>query len=298
MGYGLLGLVLAALLGAGWLLGYILPHAIVDTDRSERWRVYRGVTPASMGLRADAFRCEVEPGLVLIGWFLHADGTPHGTIFLLHGHNSCKEAMLRLGQLFAAQGYNALLYDSRGQGESGGRFCTFGYYEHRDCSRCLDEVVARYGTEAGAVAIYGNSFGGAVALQAMAQDARFRCGVVESTFATLHEIVQDYEFQLSGRRLDRLSDAALERAGVLAGFPPAAVCPEDAARHIRRPVLMIHGTADTNISFRYGKRIFQNLTTPGSEWFPVPGANHGDLWQVGGEPYRARILDFIAHWDR
>ena len=236
--------------------------------------------------------------MVVRGWFLHAVGTPRGTVLLLHGHNSCKEAMLSLGKLFVAEGYNALLYDSRGHGESGGTFCTFGFYERGDCSRCVDELLKRYGqSEVGPLAIYGNSFGGAVALQAMAIDPRFRCGIVESTFATLPEIVRDYEQQLSGVRLDRLTDAVVERAGVLARFPPEAVRPEDAARHIVQPVLLIHGTADTNISYHYGERIFRNLAAPGSEWFPVPGADHGDLWKVGGDAYRARLLNFVARWN-
>lgn len=206
--------------------------------------------------------------------------------------------MLRLGELFVKDGYNALLYDSRGHGESGGTFCTFGFYERRDCSRCLDKALKMYGaSELGPVAIYGNSFGGAVALQAMAIDPRFRCGVVESTFATLREITRDYESQFSGVRMDSLTDAVVERAGVLAHFPPADVRPEDAARDIVRPVLLIHGTADTTISFHYGERIFRNLAAPGSEWYPVTGADHGNLWKVGGDAYRTRVLDFIARWD-
>lgn len=289
--------ILATLAGIRWMVHNVFPYAIVATTRGERWLIYHGVTPESIGLRADPFSCSVAPKLELKGWFLRAQGTAHGTIFLLHGHNSCKEAMLRLGRLFVEQGFNVLVYDSRGHGESGGTFCTYGYYEHGDCSRCLDEVISKYGDAVGPVAIYGNSFGGAVALQTMANDPRFRCGIIESTFATLPEIVRDYEQHISGVRLDRLTDAALAQAGTLAHFNPAAVRPEEAARQVRCPVLLIHGTADQNISCRYGERIFKNLTAPGSEWFPVPGAGHGNLWQIGGESYRQRILDFVARWD-
>ena len=204
--------------------------------------------------------------------------------------------MLPLAKLLAQHGFNSLAYDSRGCGESGGQYGTYGFYEKRDCSRCLDELLRRYGPEVGPVSIFGNSYGGAVALQTMAEDGRFRCGIVESTFATLREVVRDYEAKTVGVRLDALTDAALARAGTIAHFPPDAVKPEDSARTIQCPVLVVHGTADTDIAMRYGARVFQNLRTSGSRWYPIQGAGHGDLWAKGGDAYRQAVLDFLeAH---
>ena len=292
----LVTVTLAGGYGGWWILTRVLPYSIVGTVRLERTLRYPGVTPASMGLRAEALDLNVAPELELKGWFVRAEGARKGTVVLLHGHNSCKEAMLRLAKRLSEHGFNSLVYDSRGCGESGGRFCTYGFYEKGDCSRWVDELMRRFGDEVGPVSVYGNSFGGAVALQAMAEDRRFRCGVVESTFATLREVVHDYGQHLSGVRLDALTDLALARGGVLARFPPDAVKPEQAATMIRCPVLIVHGTGDRDISWRYGERIFHHLKVAGSRWYPIQGADHGNLWTRGGEAYEKAFLAFLdAH---
>ena len=291
-------LLVAVATGGHMVLERVLPYAIIGEVRVLREVAYRGVTPERLGLRAEKMEMEVEPGIKLVGWFVRGAGEVKGTVLLLHGHNSCKEAMLPLAKLLAAHGFNSLAYDSRGCGESGGHYGTYGFYEKRDCSRCLDELLRQHGAEVGPVSIFGNSYGGAVAIQTMAEDRRFRCGIVESTFATLREVVRDYAAKMTRVRMDVLTDAALARAGVIAHFAPDQVRPEEAARLIRCPVLMVHGTADTDIAMRHGERVFQHLSTPGSRWYPIQGAGHGNLWNKGGDAYRAAVLSFLDEHGR
>ena len=289
--------VLLVTVAGRWVAVMVLSHAIVGTNRMARAIVYRGITPRSLGLQADEFGVEVDPGICLKGWFVPALGPAKGTVLMLHGHDSCKESMLRLGSVWVRNGYNILVYDSRGCGESGGEYCTFGFYERRDCSRCLDALQRRYGAALGPVAVYGNSFGGAVALQTMAEDSRIRCGIVESTFATLREVVRDNEHEWFHVSADGLADAALNRAGEVAKFPPDAVRPETSAEQIRRPVLLIHGTKDRTVSFEYSERIRRRLHVSGCELYPVEGATHDNLWQVGGEAYRQHTTHFLEAYD-
>jgi pimeloyl-ACP methyl ester carboxylesterase len=289
----LAGLAATVVIVSSSLLYSILPDLILCPSRSERTVLYRNVTPVDYSLNAEDLWVEAEPGLWLCGWHVDARRTPaRGTIVLLHGHGSCKEAMLGLAAAFSERGYNCLLYDSRAHGQSGGRFCTFGYYERRDVSRVLDEGERRFGP-LGPVAIFGSSLGGAVALQAMPVEPRIRCGVVASSFATLREIVRDYMERYSGLPFFFISDLGLARAAQIAHFRVDQVDPEAAARFIRQPVLLAHGTADRQIAFRYGERISKALKSPGSIWYPVKGAGHNSVWQIGGPAYHSRIMDFI-----
>ena len=83
-------LLVAAGLGGRVVLERVLPYAIIGETRVLREVVYRGVTPEKLGLRAERFGAEVEPGLRLAGWFVRSEGNTKGTVLLLHGHNSCK----------------------------------------------------------------------------------------------------------------------------------------------------------------------------------------------------------------
>ena len=86
--------------------------------------------------------------------------------------------------------------------------------------------------EIGPISIFGNSYGGAVAVRTMAEDRRFRCGIIESIFAKLSEVVRAYEQSITSVRMDSWCAAALVRAGTIARFPPGEVNPEVAARLI------------------------------------------------------------------
>ena len=220
---------------------------------------------------------------------------PRGTVVLLHGSSSCKESLLGPARVLATNGYAVILYDSRACGESGGRWATYGFYERADFSRVLDEATRRFG-ELGPVGVFGSSYGGAVALQAMADDPRVRAAIVECAFPDLRETIRDH-----GRLWLHLpawvSDLALARAGQIAGFDPDAVSPERSAARIAagsRPVLLIHGTADERIPLSHAERLRTALGA-NAGWYPVPGGGHNELWRAGGEEYRRRWLGF---WER
>lgn len=124
------------------------------------------------------------------------DGSPPrwGVVVFLHGWGFFKEqyegtmgatgapaqAGAVLGQLpygvnrlqtFAEQGLIAVAYDARGFGQSGGSSSVAGPAEMADLGAVLDFVAARYSTN-GLVGLVGQSYGGAQAFNAWADDAR------------------------------------------------------------------------------------------------------------------------------
>ncbi len=296
VGRGAAAVAVILLLAGAWTVRNILPFAIIRPSRLERWRLYADRTPAAVGLRAEEFWTEAASGVWLKGWLVRpaaGGAAPRGTVVLLHGSSSCKESMLGPAQFLAAHGYGAILYDSRACGESGGRWATYGFYERADFARVLDTAAGRFG-ELGPVGVFGCSYGGSVALQAMADEPRVRAAIVECAFPDLCETIRDH-----GRLWLHLpawvSDLALARAGRLAEFDPDAVSPErSAARLGPRPVLLIHGTADDRIPLAHAERLRAALGARG-EWYPVPGGGHEELWHAGGAEYRRRWLGF---WER
>ncbi len=280
------------------MLEAILGRAMTRPFRLERTLIYRRRTPATFGLKFEALEVEVEPGLRLKGWLTEASlknsitAVARGTVMLLHGISSCKEALLPHARWLGAWGYQCLLFDSRGHGESGGRFCTYGYRERHDFARCLDAAESRFGP-LGPVAVFGMSLGGAVALQWMEIGARVSCGIVESAFASLAEVAAAYQQRLTRIRSGMLTDLALAGATRLADFPAATVSPETAAARLQQPVLVIHGEADRNIPVAHGERIFSRLRSPGSRWLSVSGGTHYRLCRAGGEAYLAAMRTFL-----
>lgn len=136
-----------------------------------------------------------------------------------------------------------------------------------------------------------------MALQTLADDLRFRCGIVQSTFAVLGEQVNADARGWVRFFEPPLMDAILQRAGEIARFPAENIRPEEAASSVHCPVLLIHGANDHRIPIRNGERIFGHLQSPGCEWYPVPGADHGSVWRTGGTEYERRILAFLDRYE-
>lgn len=142
--------------------------------------------------------------------------------------------------------------------------------------------------------VLGDSFGAATAIQALAWDKRLVCGIAESPFATLRGVIHDYFQQMYYVPLNFIPDAALVYSERIAGFQVDSVSPEQDARRITQPTMIVHGSVDRKISPRYGKLVFDNLRSEHKEWYPVQGAGDSDIGNVGGAAYEARIVRFFG----
>jgi uncharacterized protein len=276
---------------------YYLPYSPIRPyriTRDEIARVYaQCATPAGFDLKYKTLDIIVEDTLQLKGWFIFArTDSVQGTIVLLHGIGSCKEAWLPIADTLARNGFNSVLFDLRAHGESGGMNCTFGYYEKYDVSAVINETQKRIG-DVGPYAVFGHSLGASIAVQAMAVDSRIVCGIAQSPFATLREILHDYWRQMSGISLTCIPDAAIKNTELIAHFTVDSVRPENDARFILHPMMIIHGVLDKKISIEYGKRVYNNLQSPEKEWYPIEKGDHDYLSEIGGKEYYEKIIPFF-----
>jgi fermentation-respiration switch protein FrsA (DUF1100 family) len=58
------------------------------------------------------------------------------------------------------------------------------------------------------------------------------------------------------------------------------------------PILVIHGDRDSIIPLELGKAVFEAAPQP-KEFYLVPGADHNDLYVVGGATYFQRLKQFV-----
>src|ERR1051326_4103890 len=146
-------IALLALASIGYYIAVdrILPYSAIRPHRVTRNEITNlspgGADPGAFGIKYALLNVTVEDSIVLKGWYLFSKkDSALGTIILLHGIGSCKEAMINFADTLTKDGYNCILYDSRAHGESGGMNCTFGYYERRDVSAFIDSALIRFRT--------------------------------------------------------------------------------------------------------------------------------------------------------
>jgi len=285
-----ISIVFLSLIGiAGYILAiHVLPYAIIQPQK-----INLAITPQSLGLQGENLTVVTKDSISLKGYYIHPKvQKTKGIMILIHGIGGCKEHFLNLAKNLESQGIASVVFDGRAHGESGGKYCTYGFYEKQDISVIVDLI--KMENPSLPIGIWGNSLGGAIAIQALEIDKRIAFGVIESTFTELDQIVYDYQKQITkGIGLRFMSDAALQEAGNIANFNPDEVKPIISVTKIEQPLFIAHGNADENINYTYGKLLYENLASAEKEFVLVEGAGHFNVGEKGGEAYANKLMGFI-----
>lgn len=253
-------------------LYHIAPYAILQPYRAQ------GMSPeVPDSIQVQNITFQSKDSLRLQALYAYAPDQPiRGVMILVHGIGSCKEHMTSLAIGLAEEGVACFWADGRAQGQSEGKYCTYGYFEKQDIQELYR--VARKNYPDAPIGIWGNSLGGAIALQALELEEGLAFGIIQSTFTDLDQIVYDYQKRYAlGLGVRWATRIALKEAGQIAGFPPEAVRPIESARNIEQPVLIAHGDADRNIWVEYGKQLYDALRNKDKELIIVEGGGHNNL---------------------
>jgi alpha-beta hydrolase superfamily lysophospholipase len=266
----------------------LLAHRLLHPGRLEPVR-----TPAAASLAYE----EVEfrgRDVVLRGWYVPGHGN-HGVV-LVHGFPGERSDLLALVPALHAAGFHVLLYDQRAAGRSEGEMVTFGYLEAPDLEAAADYLRRR--GELRAVGAFGASFGASVALMAAGRGAALDAVVADSPFADLETLVAEGApgklfGPLVGLATPWLSPLMLRHAEWQSGLRAADARPLDAVAGISpRPLLLIHGLADTLYSYQHSVSLYERAGEPKALWL-VPGAPHARARERDRRAYDRRIVQFF-----
>lgn len=250
-------------------------------------------TPKDFGLTAEKLKLKTLDELTLSAYIVKSNTyIQKGTIILLHGIRANKEHFLPMAKQLADSSFNSVLIDLRAHGESEGKFCTYGFSEKADISILVDSIINRDDLSDN-IGVWGQSLGGAVALQSMAMDSRIKFGIIESTFSDFDTIVHDYVKYHLGFDIPFLTNYLIKRTRNITYFEPADVKPYIYARKIEQPIIIAHGKQDKRIAIKYGLKNFENVSSSRKEFIEIPEANHLNLWKVGGKEYFKKIFKFL-----
>jgi fermentation-respiration switch protein FrsA (DUF1100 family) len=183
------------------------------------------------------------------------------------------------------------MYDSRGHGQSGGRYCTYGFRESADLIRILDELGTQ-GLPVSRVALVGHSMGAATAVYAAVRDKRIQAVVLESCYRDLRTAIRDYARLLIPFIPEFLIRQAEKRASRKAGFDLDALSPLSHMSRLEIPVLIVQGTADRRIKPPYAQEHFDAASEP-RELYWIEGARHGRVWRDGGLAYQEKLRAWL-----
>ncbi|HEY7417169.1 MAG TPA: alpha/beta fold hydrolase [Ktedonobacteraceae bacterium] len=229
-------------------------------------------------------------GVHLAGWMLTASPKAP-TIILVHGFKGTRVDMLPWASFLYQAGYNSLLYDSRGCGESEGWYSGLGTTEPNDvlgAVRYLQQRTDLTNKQFGALGI---SLGAGIVLLAAAREPALRATVADS--AWVDESAQiDRMSHISGLPVLPYEPALVDS---LIGAHLEDTRPLDAIQHISpRAVMLIHSADDANTTTPLSgeHQLYQAANEPKEQWIAPSGGHTGAL-NAHKTEYIQRVLGFF-----
>jgi hypothetical protein len=261
--------------------GVILCEAAIRVSR----RPVPALPPSIANAGVKAVSVLSFDGLALKGWLLTPQGLPGSRCVLaLHGIGDNRGGMLGFAPLLLDRGYQVLLPDSRGHGESEGGHVTYGVLEKRDVVSWA-EVLRGHGCET--LVGIGESLGAAVLLQSMSA-VPFHAIVAECAFLDLEEIGAYRVRQMTGFPLPRaLVWSAMAYARVRYGWNLWQASPRRAMAGSHARLLLIHGMGDVNTPPWHSSEL-RRASGRADLWL-VPRAAHTNASGVAAEEFWRRV---------
>jgi pimeloyl-ACP methyl ester carboxylesterase len=283
--------VLIGLVLFGWLPYWL--GGVATTRKFEfRDRENAGLTPASFGLAYEDVAFQASDGAQLTGWWVPSSQNV-GTVVLVHGLNRSRIEMVRKVPFLNRAGWNAVLFDLRHHGKSGGSTSSFGFFEKQDVLAA--KVFARTRSH-GPVVLWGVSLGAASALLAAADDSDVAGLVCDSTYRSLRDTVSHHlRLARSWRWWARIlpswpvADEVVYWIGRRGGFDPDAVNIAAAASHLAgRPCLFVCNSGDRRMPSEIAFEL-QRAVGDKAKVLVVPGKSHGGAYREGTAAYESAV---------
>lgn len=241
------------------------------------------VDPDKVGLHPEPVRFPSANGKLLSAIYFKTDQKPKGTVVHFHGNYGNLTSHFPLALFFLKYGYDVLSFDYQGYGLSEGKPTSDRLIEDGLASIHYAQSHLR-DPETGVVA-FGQSLGGATAIVVAAREPLVRAVICESAYSTHRGIARD----VLGRHWFT--------------WPLYPIVPwlvnrsNDPLRHVDkispRPILFLHGDADTIVPVRMTEELYAKARDPKSLWI-VPKAGHLELRQKQGAAYEKTIVDFLG----
>jgi dipeptidyl aminopeptidase/acylaminoacyl peptidase len=228
-------------------------------------------------------------GLNIAGWYI--PGTQPNAVILVHGVNANRMAVLPEAVILAEAGYHLALIDLRGHGQSQGANLTYGYQEALDVQAAVDFLLTQPDIQQ--VGALGTSYGGAAVARAAALDPRLSAVVIESSYSSLPDAVEDAFDNMSIFPKWPFAPLLVALAERRVGLKISQI---DTARDLTalhpRAVMIIHGTKDDMFPPHHAQKMYNAAREPKELWL-IEGMGHSNPVIDREAEFKARVVSFF-----
>lgn len=242
--------------------------------------------PAQLGLAPEDLEIETSAGVKIHGWYFKAkDKNPKGVIVFFHGNAQNLTSHYVSLSWVLKEGYDYFIWDYRGYGKTLG--------ESTPENTVSDgKAVIRFIHKKNPplpLFVFAQSLGGVIAMRSVVDlkgEVPIRALIVDSTFQSYQSVGRDI----------------LSKSWITWIFQPLSYVflsdkysAEDRVGEISPiPFLVMHGTSDQVINFKFGKELFLEAREPKELWVIKDGQHIDSFWGKSAELTRKKFIEFIS----
>jgi uncharacterized protein len=223
-------------------------------------------------------------------WY-RANPAAKGTVLLAHGHGGNKGMMSERADEIYNLGYSVLLPDFYGSGNSVGYTTSIGYHEAEVITICYEfwrslkikEPFIGFGTSMGAASL----------MRANTElKIPFDQLILECPFGTLHQAVKN-RFTIMKVPTLGMDYLLLFWGSIWKNFNAFQWAPEENARQITCPVLIIRGAKDNRVIPSEVENILNNCASKNKQLITLENSDHADFLQADLVKWREMVGVFL-----
>lgn len=243
-------------------------------------------------------RVNAPDGKILRGTYIENRRDSHKTVILIHGLYQNRTMCLPYMDEYRRLGYNILLIDLRGHGESEGDHTEWGISEVDDLLMWCQWLQNR--DPQMTIGLHGISLGASMALlyagSEYGQDLSFV--VADSAYGNIISLGREKLWQAVGDKraiwgynlLDPFFQAAMfyHTHKMVSSLEPA-----QAVKRMKVPVLFLHGSEDELVPVKTARSLYDNCTSPKKEIHIFEGSPHAVGIETDQSEYMRVLSQFL-----
>jgi uncharacterized protein len=236
---------------------------------------------------------ESHDGLLLAGDFLRSEGSSGKAVILVHGFRGEGEEMGDFVQFYQEQGFDVLIPDARGHGQSEGDYMGFGWHDRLDLKQWTEFLVEEMDIRS--MLLHGHSMGAAAVLMASGEalPAEVSGIIADSGYTSANDILS-YQLQhIYGLPSFPLIPVTSGITRIRSGFSFGEASALKQTEKNERPLFLVHGERDELVPVSMSREILEAAGEQAVLW-TVPDAGHVKSYEVATAEYQERLREFIG----
>ena len=264
------------------------------------WRLFAGqrlprsVVEEYPSFSFDTVILKTKKGLVIDSWYSKTDSAARGTVILFHYVTMNKGRVLMEAAEFRYQGYNVMLVDFRGHGNSDGNTTTIGFRESEEVKLAYNYVVQQGEKN---VFLWGASMGAVAISKALADyDIKPSGIILEMPFASLQSHLRGRARSIGFGGFPEKPFGFLVTCwiGIERGFNGVNFKTSNYAKKITCPVLFQSGALDLAVLKWETEKVYNAIASSHKKLVIYEQAGHESFLQKDPLKWRIEVERFLT----